>query len=258
MISTYWQTHLTVKPPASALAPLGAALAWVLALLVEPGPLPPSSTLLTGIGLLAMATTSVVGLVVTGARWAHRLGLGAVAATLVIATLRPIDLMWWVGLALSTVAAAALFFPRVTDRVRKLPAAAGPPPAAVVPPLALLAAPYIVGIAAMDVPGLPVLAVGLSAPLFAYLYARVLPGGLWGVRLLWPLLALGLSPALGMPAGLVTGLLGLGVAVVAWRPEVKASYHPPREVGTTFPIPPEMTPPEVLDAAQIDDKGRQV
>ena len=258
MISTYWQTRLTVKPPASALAPVGAALAWVLALLLEPGPLPPSSTLLTGIGLLAMATTSVVGLVVTGARWAHRLGLGAVAATLVIAALRPIDLIWWVGLALSTVAATALFFPRVTDRVRKLPAAAGPPPAAVVPPLALLAAPYIVGVAAMDVPGLPVLAVGLSAPLFAYLYARVLPGGLWGVRILWPLLALGLSPAMGMPAGLVTGLLGLGVAVVAWRPEVKSSYHPPREVGTTFPIPPEMTPPEVLDAAQIDDKGRQI
>lgn len=258
MIFLYWQTRLTVKPPASAFSPLGAALAWVLALLIEPGDLPPSSTLLAGIGLLAMATTSVVGLVVTGARWAHHLGVGAVAATLAIASLRPIDLIWWVGLALSAVAATALFLPGVTDRVRKLPAAAGPPPAAVIPPLALLGAPFIIGIAAMDVSGLPVLAVGLSAPLFAYLYARVLPGGLWGVRLLWPLLALGVSPALGMPAGLVTGLLGLAVAVVAWRPDVKASYHPPREVGSTFPIPPEMTPPEILDAARLDDKGRPV
>lgn len=245
-----------MKPPASALAPLGAALAWVLALLFESGPLSSSSTLLTGLGLLAVATTAVVGLVVTGARWAHRLATGGVAATLVIAALRPIDAMWWVGLVFSTVAGAALFLPSLTDRVRKLPAAAGPPPAAVIPPLALLAAPFIVGVASTDAPTLPILVVGLSAPLFAYLYARILPGGLWGVRVLWPLLALALSPSLGMPAGLVTGLLALGVAVVAWRPEVKASYHPPREVGTTFPIPPEMTPPEILDAARIDDKGR--
>ncbi|MBW3667324.1 MAG: hypothetical protein KY394_06995, partial [Actinobacteria bacterium] len=205
---------------------------------------------------LVTATTAVVGLVVTGARWAHRVSAGGVAATLVIAALRPIDAMWWVGLVFTAVAAAALFLPSVTQRVRKLPAAAGPPPAAVIPPLTLLAAPLIVGIAAIDAPRLPALVIGLSAPLFAYLYARVLPGGLWGVRILWPLLAGGLSPALGIPAGLVTGLLALGVAVVAWRPEVKASYHPPREVGTIFPIPPEMTPPEILDAARVDDKGR--
>lgn len=245
-----------MKPPLSALVPLGAALAWVLALLVEAGPLPSSSTLLAGVGLLAMATTSVVGMVVTGARWAHRLAIGAVAATFLVAIVRPIDAMWWVGLGLSAVAAAALFLPSLTDRIRKLPAAAGPPPAAVIPPLALLAAPLIIGMASANAPSLPALIVGLSAPLFAYLYARVIPGGLWGVRIVWPSLALGLSPVLGPPAGVLTGLLGLGVAVVAWRPEVKASYHPPREVGTTYSIPPEMTPPEILDAAGIDDEGR--
>lgn len=245
-----------MKPPVSALAPLGAALAWVVALLVDPGPLPSFSTLLTGVGLLAMATSAVVGLVVAGSRWSHRTALTAVAATLVVATIRPIDAMWWIGVAASAGAAAILFLPVVTEGVRKLPAAAGPPPAAVIPPLALLAAPVLIGLVSFDAPALPALVAGFSAPLFAYFYVRVLPGGLWGVRILWPLLALGLSPALGMPAGLATAALALAVAAAAWRPEVKVSYHPPREVGSTFPIPPEMAPPEVLDAARVDEKGR--
>jgi hypothetical protein len=245
-----------VKPDVTAFAPLGAALVWVVTLLIDPGPFPPSSTVLIGVGLLAITTTAVVGLVVTGARWSHRLAIGSVAATLVVATLRPIDPIWWLGLVLSAAAGAVLFLPSVTEGVRKLPAADGPPPAAVIPPLALLASPLLVGLFSSGASPLAALTVGLSAPLLAYLYARVLPGGLWGVRLLWPLLALGLSPALGIPAGGVTALLAVVIAGFAWRPEVKTSYHPPRELGSTFPIPLEMTPPEVLDAARIDEKGK--
>ncbi|MGH8944821.1 MAG: hypothetical protein ACRDVL_01570, partial [Acidimicrobiia bacterium] len=165
----------------TAMVPLAAALVWVLALLFDSGPLPASSTLLTGIGLLATATTAVVGLVVGGARWAHRLAASSVAATLVVAAVRPIDPIWWLGLVVSALAAAVLFLPATTGRVRKLPSATGPPPAAVIPPLALLAAPLLVGLTSAEAPPLPALVVGLSAPVFAYLYSRVLPGGLWGV-----------------------------------------------------------------------------
>lgn len=238
------------------MAPLAAALVWVLALLFDPGPLPSSSTLLTGVGLLAIATTSVVGLAVARARWAHRLAAASVTGTIIVAMIRPIDPVWWIGVVVSAVAAAVVFLPTVTGRIRKLPAAAGPPPAAVVPPLVLLSAPLLVGLTSAEAAPLPALVVGLSAPLFAYLYVRVVPGGLWGVRLLWPLLAIGLAPVLGAPSGIVTALAGLAVAGFAWRPEVRASYHPPREVGSTFPIPPELTPSEVRDAAQIDEKGR--
>jgi hypothetical protein len=90
----------------------------------------------------------------------------------------------------------------------------------------------------------------------ALLYSRVFPGGLIGIRLLWPVLALTLSPVLGFPTGLVAALLAIAVGVTAWGSSVKASYHPPREVGTTFPVPPELAPAEVLDAAEIDDTGK--
>lgn len=245
-----------MKPTLAALAPLAAALVWVIALLFDSGPLPAHSVLLTGTGLLAISTTGAVGLVVAGARWAYWLAVASVAATLVIAALRTVDPVWWLGLVSSAGTAALLFLPVITGRIRKLPSASGPPPTAVIPPLPLLAAPLLVGLTSMNAPATPALVVGLSAPLFAYLYIRVIPGGLWGVRLVWPLFALGLSPMLGVPAGVMAALVAVTVAGFAWRPEVKASYHPPREVGSTFPIPPEMTPPEVLDAAGIDEKGR--
>lgn len=242
----------------AATAPLAAALVWLIALLFDAGSFTSHSTLLTGAGLLTIATTSVVGLIVVGARWAHRLAVVSVAATLVIGSVRPIDPIWWLGVISSAGAAAVLFLPITTGRIRRLPSAAGPPPAAVIPPLVLLAMPLVVGLTSVHTRPLPALVVGLSAPLFAYLYIRVIPGGLWGVRLLWPLLSLGLSPGLGSPAGVAAALAAITVAAFAWRPEVKTAYHPPREVGSTFPIPPEMTPPEVLDAAGIDEKGHRI
>ena len=72
----------------------------------------------------------------------------------------------------------------------------------------------------------------------------------------WPILAVALSPWLGWAAGTVSVALGVTVAVLSWHRSVQASYHPPLEVGTTFPIPPELAPHEVLDAAEIDDTGR--
>jgi hypothetical protein len=98
--------------------------------------------------------------------------------------------------------------------------------------------------------------VGLSALVSAFLYARVIPGGLLAIRILWPGLAIGLAPLFGFPGGLVSALFGITVAGLAWHPSVKTAFHPLSETGTTYAIPPELTPEEVLDAAQIDDHGR--
>jgi hypothetical protein len=98
--------------------------------------------------------------------------------------------------------------------------------------------------------------VGLSAPGASFLYSRVLPGGLVAIRLGWPLLALVMAPLLGLYAGAFVATIAVIVDIAAWDRSVKASYHPPQEVGTTYPIPPELAPGEILDAADIDEKGR--
>ena len=62
---------------------------------------------------------------------------------------------------------------------------------------------------------------------------------------------------LGLPAGAVSAAMGLSAAVLAWHPSVKTAYHPPREAGSTFPIPPELTPRQILDSADLDEHGRR-
>lgn len=234
-----------------------AGLAWTIALVVDNEPFEPAGVVLIGLGLLTTATVATVGMIVVGGRWAHLLAFAALALTLMLAVVRVIDLAWIVGTIATTLSALALLSPTVTTGIRKLPAAAGPPPRAVLPPLILLLTPAALGLVGNEATVWALLVVGISAPIAAFAYSRVLTGGLVGMRVVWPLLALALSPALGWWAGGVAATGALAVAIISWDRSVKASYHPPREVGSTFRIPPELAPQEVLDAARIDEKGRR-
>ena len=236
--------------------PLLAGLVWTLAVVADPHGISGDRLILIVVGLLATASVAVAGMVINGGIWAHRLAIASLTIGLSMAVIRGVDGWWIAATAVSTVALAATLSPTVTNQIRQLPSAAGPPPSAVATPLLLLGAPAVLGIAAVQASGPALLLVGLSAPLTAFWFSRVLPGGLVMARIGWPLVALALAPLLGLAGGIASALAGIGVAVVAWRPEVWTSFHPPQEAGTTFPIPPEMTPREILDAAQIDDTGR--
>lgn len=239
------------------LLPLVAALAWTVAILADGEPLGAAGSLLTGVGMLSLAAVSMIGMTITGGRWAHRLGMVSVLAGLVVAALRPVDPYWVVALAISAAAGASLFMPQVTSRIRKLPAATGPPQTAVLLTLILLAMPFVLGVFAASSKFWAISAVGLTAPLFAFGYSRVIPGGLLGVRVIWPGLSLALSPLLSLPAAVAAAIGAVSIAALAWRSEVKAAFHPPREEGSTYPIPPELVPGEILDAARIDDRGHR-
>ncbi len=237
-------------------APLLAVVLWTIALIVDPGPLAPWSVFLIGLGMLEMATVGAIGVIVVGGRWAWRTVMGTLALTLVIAVLRPIDALWVISLAASIMTGALYCLPVVGRGVRKLAAATGPPWRAVMAPLVLLAVPAILGLAAWEGPTPATLVVAVSAPVAALWYSRLFPGGLIVLRIGWPLLALGLAAFQPPYATLASIALGIGVAVLAWHPEVKVAFHPPRETGSVFPIPPELAPREVLDAARLDERGR--
>ena len=242
--------------PLLACTPLIAALLWAAALGVDSGYFAPGSVLLIVTGLLALATVGMVGVTVTGGRWAHRTLLLVVAAMLLLAVLRPIDAVWVVALVGTVLAGVALFSPALTAGLRKLPAASGPPIRAVILPLVLLGLPYLLGIAAWDDASPGSLIVGLSAPVAALWFVRVFPGGLLVVRMFWPALAIGLAFAQWLAPAIVSVVSGITVAVLAWHPSVAVAFHPPREAGTVYPIPPELAPREVLDSADLDERGR--
>lgn len=236
---------------------LVTALVWTIALVADSRPWQGAPTILIGVGLVAMATVATVGMIVVGGRWAHRLGLASTAITVVLAIVRDLDTMWIAGIIATAIALVALLSPALLSTIRKLPSAAGPPPLAIAPPILLLITPALLGLVGNDATPWALLLVGLSAPTATFLYSRVLPGGLIGIRLVWPLLTLALTPLLGWITGLLAGAIAVAVAITAWNRAVKASYHPPREVGTTYPIPPELAPREVLNAAEIDERGHR-
>jgi len=234
-----------------------AALVWTIALVVDGGPFRVAPTVLVGVGILATATVATVGMIVVGGRWAHRLGLASMTITVVLAIVRDIDMMWIAGTIVTAIAFMALLSPTVTARIRKLPSASGPPPLAVAPPILLLILPALLGLVGNAATPWALLVVGLTAPNAAFLYSRVLPGGLVGIRLVWPLMTLALTPLLGWIPAVLAGATAIAVVITAWNRAVKASYHPPREQGTTYRIPPELAPHEVLDAAEIDERGHR-
>ncbi len=233
---------------------MASAMAWTVTLIVDPGPFRPGpSMLLVALGLASGATVATVGMVVVGGRWAHRYASVTLAGGAAVAMIRPIDTAWWASAVVTTLSGIALVV--LADRVRRLPSATGPPTRAVLVPLVLLAAPLALGLAT-PTRWWPVLIVGLGAPVAALAYARVMFGGLVATRILFPVAAVGLALLMEPAVGAVSGLLGGTTAALAWHPSVKTAYHPPRERGSLFPIPPELTPDEVLDAARIDDTGR--
>lgn len=243
-----------MKSPVLAAAPLMASVAWTVALIIDGAIYEPASVLLIGLGLLLNGVVSVVGMVIAGGRWARRLAFGVVGATILIALIRTVDAAWFVAMGFTVLATVALWSPSVTSRIRRLPAAAGPPERAVVVSVVLLGVPFVMGMSVGEATWAH-LTLGISAPLVAFAYARVVAGGLLALRYGWPLLAICLSFPIGLPGGSISLLLGAMVFFLARDESVKVAFHPPREAGSVFPIPPELTPREVLDAAEIDEKG---
>ncbi|MCI0424319.1 MAG: hypothetical protein L0Z47_00510, partial [Actinobacteria bacterium] len=215
----------------AASGPLVAALVWVAALVVDPSVFDsPAALLLGGVGLILTATVAVVGMVLSSSRWAYWLAWTVLTATAVVAVVRGFDAWWVAGVVASLGAAVGLV--TVSTAIRPRPAATGPSARAVGVPLVLLWAPLLIG---ATVPGPPwaMLVVGLGAPLAAFLYARVVFGGLLAVRLGWPLLGAVISPFLTWPGHLTVAALVVVVVVLAWHPSVRSAFHPPREIGST-------------------------
>lgn len=213
-----------------------------------------TSVVLMAVSLWLTTVVSVTGMLVARARWARRLGLAVAGGHGIVALLTPVDPGWGVAAILTAIAAVTIGGPWLDGVVRGRPSASGPPGRVVLVALILLGAPFALG--AVGSAGWAAVGLAVAAVVSAYWFTRNLPGALLVVRALWPLLALGLALPLGVPSGVVAAALGVGVAALAWHSSVATAIHPLVEPGSPVPIPPELASREVLDAADIDDRGR--
>lgn len=227
---------------------------WTAQLAVGAGDHSGVAVVLIAVSLWAATVVSLTGMLVARARWARRFGLAVTAGHGVVAVITSPGILWGVALAASAITAVSVAGPWLDGIVRGRPSASGPPSRVVLIALFLLGVPF--GLGATGAAELPALVVGLSALAACFWFVRALPGALFVVRIVWPLLAVGLAYPMGYAAAAVAVFAGIAVGTLAWHPTVRNSLHPLVESGSRVPIPPELAPRDVLDAAEIDDRGR--
>ena len=239
----------------AAIALLASTGAWSLTLATGSHGHSDIAIVLMATSLWVATVTSLTGMLVARSRWARRLGLAVTVGHAAIALIVALDPLWWVAAILSVVAAISVAGPWLNGFIRSLPAAAGPPPRAILVPLMLVATPFLIGLA--DADGVMAAVVGGGALVAAFWFIRTLPLALTVVRVGWPVLAIAGAWFMGLPAGFVAAAMAVVVSGLGWDSSITRAVVPLIERGSLVPIPPELTPRDVLDAANLDERGRR-
>lgn len=232
------------------------SLLWAGQVALGGGPWPEDAAGVIATFMVVLTAVAVVGISLVGSRWARRLAVVSSLGWLAMAPAMQTGPVWWAAVILTGLVLAAILGTGLAPMVRKLPAAAGPPDEAVVLPLLLLGAPVMIGLTSPGGLGVRGWLGVAGAALAAALYSKAAPGALGATRVVAPLL-LGLVGAASLPRGVVVLLWGVAVARLAWTHAARVAVRPLVERGKGVPIPPELTPAEVLDAAGLDQRGRR-
>ncbi|MEK7253052.1 MAG: hypothetical protein AAB198_07385 [Actinomycetota bacterium] len=234
-----------------------SGVGWVT-LALAPEPFAVSAAVLFSGGLAILTIVAVSGTLLARGRWARHLGTTVALAWIGVGA--AVDTLW--GNAVIAVGAGALaanLGPWLGRWLRRLPSTDGTPPAAVVALLALLLTPPAVAIAGPGGVAPASWAFAAWSVLLALALGRTVPGALTAARLAYPAAAIFASIAVGFPTAIPILVSGAVVAVLCWRRDLAVAIAPilPRS-GEALRIPPELAPPEVLEAAGADDTGRRI
>jgi hypothetical protein len=248
---------MPAAPLVVALLVAATSIVGAAVLAADPHPFGPGAALLFSGGMVIAAVIAVAGILLARGRWAGRLG-GALAGGWIAAGAGHPGGSGVLLLTLAGIALAANLGPWLGTWIRRRPTTGGVPPAAVALLVTLVLTPAALGAASGDEPVHPaVWALAVWSLLAALLVARVTPGARVISRWLHPIACLATAIATGgLVAGVATGS-GAIVAGLAWRRQLGHALAPvPAAAGAVHRLPPELTPPEVLEAAGVDDSGR--
>lgn len=238
---------------------VATALAALIGLTLPSSALASSSAIALGTTLTVLAVVGAAGLLLVRSRWSLPVlvgsAVGGVAATLwsgVGAPARTVVLTVG-GLTLAT----GVLSLRVRW-MRRRPSIDGPPPHAVVAMLGALSLPAIVAVVRPD---------GVSGPAWVAIALAVVAaaalsrGGALGLalyRLLLPVAAVFVIIAGPLPEAAVPAIVATGLGALGWHRAVARAANPVSPPPATgYRVPPELAPPDVLEAAGLDEKGRR-
>jgi hypothetical protein len=244
----------------SILTTLALLIASLAASLVLTGSQPfwaDDAAVMLAIGHLLLTAVTIVGALVGAARWAVGLGAGLAASLAVPAILHPISPAWIVMVVTAAAAVAGVLGTGLRAVVRGRPPADAPPRKAAGLALGLLAGPLLVAVPQPSGVDAADWVVAVGAVGIAVWYTRSGLGGLWAARLGTPLLAVGSLLVVPLPEAGLSAAGFLLLTWLAWSVDARVAAVPLAAPGRSVPIPAELAPGEILDAAGLDSRGRR-
>lgn len=219
---------------------VAAELLWSIRLTISPEPFSPGSSALIVAGIIIYSVIAVVGMLLVRAPWARWLALSTAICTPIIGAFggvtRPLAIA---ATTMSLAAIGGLAGPWLRIWLRQRPGA-GVGAAAVSLPLVAVAALPLAGLASVGSPNPVALALAFVGPVLAWAYARGFSIGLWGLRTVAPMLALGAAIATGTWRASAFVIYGASVGVLAWSAGARDALS---SVQAPLPPPRAATPP---------------
>ena len=222
-----------------------AALSAAVGLVFGDSRLPEDSSLLLAIDLVILATVAAVGMVASKGRWAQRTATAVALTSAAVGV--TLSSGWQATAAVGVVAAATTAGPWMRSWWLDGRRVDSPPGAAVLLVLSLLAMPGLIGAVSPDGLTLGRWLIAVTALGLGWAYSRAWMPALWAVRTVF--LAVTALALIG--DDVVTGLVILGGATLctglAWTRDalLAVTRHDPVR-GTTYPIPPELAPEQIV------------
>ena len=232
------------------MALLLAAMAWAVALFVEPAPWSESAALVIAVGLLVTVAVAVVAVMIESSRMGYWLGVSALGLMLIIGGLRALDGVWAIASALTALSALLMADHRLGGWIRLEGPVAPVPQRATALGLVLLGTPILTAVFLYR-SGDAIAWLAMAAWGVLVVYVRRLPGAVGVVRLGPPLLV-GASALLELPAAVIWAALMVVASVLAWSKDVRVAVRPLVERGSRVTIPRELLSDEIKRAAGID------
>lgn len=253
-------TRVNVAVNASILTTASLLVASLAAAFVMTGPDPfwqDGAGAMVAAGHLLLTAVAVVGALVGAARWSVGVGVGLTAALGGVAVLHPVGPAWIVMVIAAAAALAGLVGTGLRAVVRQRPPADAPPTKAAALALGLLTPPLTVGVvqpSGVDVTDWMLVAVSLAVGI---LYTRAGSRAVWVTRVGLPLLTLAVLAAVPLPGALLPLVAFGALSALSWTADARLAAVPLVTPGKRVPIPAELAPGEILDAAGLDDRGRR-
>lgn len=208
-------------------------------------------------GHLLLTAVAVVGALVGAARWSVGVAVGLTGIVGVIAVLHPVGSAWVVMVISGAAALTGLAGTGLRAVVRQRPAADAPPPKAAALALGMLTPPLTVSLVQPDGVNSTDWALVALALVVGVVYTRAGSRAVWVTRVGLPLLTLAVPFVVPFP-GLLLPFAAFGLLTgLSWTADARLAAVPLANPGKRVPIPAELAPGEILDAAGLDDRGRR-